>query len=89
MTKRRRFSADFKARVALEALRGDKTIQEIAVKHKVHRGHQEPAEAAAHGNAREDHQFVSRPAKRGIQDRLPTAELSGQRARRKLPDPYQ
>ena len=31
MTKRRRFSADFKARVALEALRGDKTIQEIAV----------------------------------------------------------
>ena len=36
MTKRRRFSADFKARVALEALRGDKTIQEIAVKHKVH-----------------------------------------------------
>ena len=33
---RRRFSADFKARVALEALRGDKTIQEIAVKHKVH-----------------------------------------------------
>ena len=24
MTKRRRFSADFKARVALEALRGDK-----------------------------------------------------------------
>ena len=36
MTKRRRFSADFKARVALEALRGDKTIQEIAAKHKVH-----------------------------------------------------
>ena len=36
MTKRRRFTADFKARVALEALRGDKTIQEIAAKHKVH-----------------------------------------------------
>jgi transposase-like protein len=36
MTKRRRFSADFKARVAMEALRGDKTAQEIAVKHKVH-----------------------------------------------------
>ncbi len=36
MTKRRRFSADFKARVALEALRGDKTIQEIAARHKVH-----------------------------------------------------
>jgi len=26
MTKRRRFTAEFKARVALEALRGDKTI---------------------------------------------------------------
>ena len=36
MTKRRRFTADFKAKVALEALRGDKTIQQIAAKHKVH-----------------------------------------------------
>ena len=36
MTTRRRFTADFKAKVALEALRGDKTIQEIASKHKVH-----------------------------------------------------
>ncbi len=35
MTIRRRFTADFKARVALDALRGDKTIQEIAAKHKV------------------------------------------------------
>ena len=30
MTNRRRFTAEFKARVALEALRGDKTIQQIA-----------------------------------------------------------
>lgn len=36
MTKRRRFSEQFKAKVALEALRGDKTIQEIAAKHQVH-----------------------------------------------------
>ena len=36
MTTRRRFTAEFKSRVALEALRGDKTIQEIAAKHKVH-----------------------------------------------------
>ena len=36
MTTRRRFTAGFKALVALEALRGDKTIQEIASKHKVH-----------------------------------------------------
>ena len=36
MTRRRRFNADFKAKVALDALRGDKTIQEIATRHKVH-----------------------------------------------------
>ena len=36
MTTRRRFTSEFKARVALDALRGDKTIQEIASKHKVH-----------------------------------------------------
>ncbi len=36
MTKRRRFTAEFKARVALAALRGDKTIQEIAAKYEVH-----------------------------------------------------
>ena len=32
----RNHDAGFKARVALEALQGDKTIQEIASKHKVH-----------------------------------------------------
>jgi transposase-like protein len=36
MRTRRRFTADFKAKVALEALRGDRTIQEIAAKHQVH-----------------------------------------------------
>lgn len=36
MRTRRRFTADFKAKVALEALRGDKTIQEIASAYKVH-----------------------------------------------------
>jgi len=34
MTTRRRFTGAFKAKVALEALRGDKTIQEIATRHK-------------------------------------------------------
>ena len=33
MTTRRRFTVDFKARVTLEALRGDKAIQDIAAKH--------------------------------------------------------
>jgi transposase len=36
MGTRRRFTSEFKARVALEALRGDKTIQEIAARHQVH-----------------------------------------------------
>ena len=36
MSTRRRFSGDFKAKVALETLRGDKTIQEIAARHKIH-----------------------------------------------------
>ena len=36
MSTRRRFSGDFKAKVALEALCGDKTIQEIAARHKIH-----------------------------------------------------
>ncbi len=36
MRTRRRFSSDFKAKIALEALRGDRTIQEIASRHKVH-----------------------------------------------------
>ena len=36
MAKRRKFTAEFKAKVALEALRGDRTIQEIAARHQVH-----------------------------------------------------
>ena len=36
MTKRRRFSGELKAKVALQALRGDRTLQEIASKHPVH-----------------------------------------------------
>ena len=36
MTKRRNFSDKFKAAVALEALQGDKTVQEIAAKRQLH-----------------------------------------------------
>ena len=35
-SKRRNFSADFKARVALSALRGDATLAELAARHRVH-----------------------------------------------------
>ena len=36
MGKRRRFKSKFKARVALAALREDKTLQQIAVQHGLH-----------------------------------------------------
>ena len=36
MSKRRRFSGELKAKVALEALRGERTLQEIASQYQVH-----------------------------------------------------
>ena len=36
MAKRRTFTAAFKAKVAKEALRGDRTVQQIAARHQVH-----------------------------------------------------
>ena len=36
LAKRRKVTAEFKAKVALEVLRGDRTIQEIAARHQVH-----------------------------------------------------
>jgi len=34
--KRKRYDSDFKARVALEALKGERTIQQIAKEYEVH-----------------------------------------------------
>ena len=36
MKTRRRFSAEFKAKVALEAIRGEQTISDLATKHQLH-----------------------------------------------------
>ena len=36
MGKRTRYSAEFKARVALDAIRGEQTLSELAAKHGVH-----------------------------------------------------
>ena len=33
---RKKFSAEFKAKLALEAIRGDKTIAELAAQHEIH-----------------------------------------------------
>ena len=39
-TKRRRqYTANFKKRVAIEALRGDRAVQAIAAKHEIHPNH--------------------------------------------------
>jgi transposase len=35
-TTRKRYSADFKAKVALEAIRGDLTLAELGAKHGIH-----------------------------------------------------
>jgi transposase-like protein len=36
MAKRRNFSGDFKAKVALEAIKGQRTVSEIAARHDIH-----------------------------------------------------
>ena len=36
MAKRRNFSAQFKAKVALEALRGERTLSELAARYEIH-----------------------------------------------------
>lgn len=36
MKTRRRFSDDFKAKVSLEAIRGERTISELETKHQLH-----------------------------------------------------
>jgi transposase len=35
-TTRKRYSSDFKAKVALEAIRGDLTLSELGAKHEIH-----------------------------------------------------
>jgi transposase len=38
MNKRKRYGAELKAKVALEALKGDLTLAQLATKHGVHQG---------------------------------------------------
>jgi len=37
MSTRRRFSSEFKAKMALEAIKGHETVAELATKHELHR----------------------------------------------------
>ena len=53
--KRKRYSAEFKAKVALEAIRGELTAAQLAAKHGAHRtrpsDHGRRMEAPGHGGA--------------------------------------
>ncbi len=67
--KRTRYSAEFKARVALEALRGELTTAQLAAKHGIH---QTMAGSGRCGTEGSGHMLPSWPAKkpfiRGIRD---------------------
>ena len=45
MTKRKRYSADFKAKVALEAIREELTLSELSKKYDVHPNNDQRLEA--------------------------------------------
>jgi hypothetical protein len=51
MSKRRTHSPEFKARVAIEAISGRKTLKEIAADHAVHNPGEPVEEAAAGGGS--------------------------------------
>lgn len=48
MAKHRNFTDHYKAKVALEALRGDKIIKEIAAKHQLHPNQGQHMETTGH-----------------------------------------
>ncbi len=66
MKTRRRFTAEFKAKVALEAIRGERTISELATKHQLHPNQittrkGQPLEGAAGVRGQEDRASISKP----------------------------
>lgn len=50
MKTRKRFTAEFKAKVAFEVIRGERTISELAAKHQLHRT-RSPMETTGHRQA--------------------------------------
>ena len=52
MRTRKRFSAEFKAKVALEAIKGHETVAELATKHSLHLSQIAAWKARGDGEAR-------------------------------------
>lgn len=80
--KRRMFDGTFKAKVALEALQGLKTVNEIASRHKVH-----PTQVAAWKKQLIDdaaHVFESPSSKKAATDEPSSGELYEQIGRLKI-----
>ena len=70
MKTRRRFSAEFKAKVALEAIRGERTISELATKHQLHPNQitqwkRHAIEKSGQGVRRQGCRCAGRPGSRG------------------------
>ena len=82
MSKRRKFSADFKARVALEALSGAFTLAELAKKHDVHPNMDLPVEEDRPGEPAGPVRQVGRQDRGGPPGRGPGASPEDRSAHR-------
>ena len=81
-SKRKTYSADFKTKVALEALRGERTVNQIATRYEVH-----PSQVTQWKKQALEHlkdAFSSRRAKAQKQDEARQDEFYGQIGRLKV-----
>jgi transposase len=71
MRTRRRFSAEFKAKVALEAIKGHETVAELATRHSLH-----PTQIAAWKREAAEKLAQVFDEKNGVRDQNRDAELT-------------
>ena len=75
MKKRRTFTADFKSKVALEALREQQSIHEIAKRYQVHPTQVTEWKKALLGNASSVFESASSKSEEGLRQKLKTDRL--------------